>query len=73
MLALNSLGRRAGAEARPAGSIARHLPLLADVLRAVRGGRIEFAVDQQPYLQGYLPIEFLAERARYGLFPRRAT
>ena len=39
------------------------------VLRAVRTGRMEFAVDQQPYLQGYLPVVFLAERARYGLFP----
>jgi simple sugar transport system substrate-binding protein len=40
-----------------------------DVLRAVQQGRIEFAVDQQAYLQGYLPIEMLAQRARYGLFP----
>ena len=30
-----------------------------------------FAVDQQAYLQGYLPIVLLAERARYGLFPVR--
>jgi simple sugar transport system substrate-binding protein len=28
-----------------------------------------FAVDQQPYLQGYLPVVMLAERARYGVFP----
>jgi simple sugar transport system substrate-binding protein len=40
-----------------------------DVLNAVRDGRIAFAVDQQAYLQGYLPIEMLAQRARYGLFP----
>jgi simple sugar transport system substrate-binding protein len=40
-----------------------------DVLKAVRDGRIAFAVDQQAYLQGYLPVVFLAERARYGLFP----
>jgi simple sugar transport system substrate-binding protein len=40
-----------------------------DVLRAVQSGRLAFAVDQQAYLQGYLPIVFLAERARYGLFP----
>jgi simple sugar transport system substrate-binding protein len=39
------------------------------VLEALRSGRIRFAVDQQPYLQGYLPIVFLAERERYGLFP----
>jgi simple sugar transport system substrate-binding protein len=40
-----------------------------DVLAAVQAGRMAFAVDQQAYLQGYLPIEMLAQRARYGLFP----
>jgi simple sugar transport system substrate-binding protein len=40
-----------------------------DVLKAVQAGRMAFAVDQQPYLQGYLPIEMLAQRTRYGLFP----
>jgi simple sugar transport system substrate-binding protein len=40
-----------------------------DVLKAVQDGRLAFAVDQQPYLQGYLPVVFLAELARHGLFP----
>jgi simple sugar transport system substrate-binding protein len=40
-----------------------------DVLRAVQDGRLLFAIDQQAYLQGYLPIVMLAQRARYGLFP----
>ncbi|WP_028063686.1 substrate-binding domain-containing protein [Solirubrobacter soli] len=40
-----------------------------DVLKAVLAGRIGFAVDQQPYLEGYLPIEMLALRARYGILP----
>jgi simple sugar transport system substrate-binding protein len=39
------------------------------VLEAVRDERMLFAVDQQPYLQGYLPIVLLAERARHLLFP----
>jgi simple sugar transport system substrate-binding protein len=39
------------------------------VLDAVSAGRLLFAVDQQAYLQGYLPVVLLAERARYGLFP----
>ena len=39
------------------------------VLEAVRSGQILFAIDQQPYLQGYLPIVLLAERHRHGLFP----
>ena len=43
--------------------------LSAGVLNAVQDGRILFAVDQQPYLEGYLPIVLLAERARHGLFP----
>jgi simple sugar transport system substrate-binding protein len=42
-----------------------------DVLRAVRRGRIAFAIDQQAYLQGYLPVILLAQRARFGLFPAR--
>jgi simple sugar transport system substrate-binding protein len=39
------------------------------VLDAIKDGRILFAVDQQPYLEGYLPIVLLAERARHGIFP----
>lgn len=31
----------------------------SDVLKDVEHGKILFAVDQQPYLQGYLPIVFL--------------
>ena len=40
-----------------------------DTLRAVEAGKLQFAVDQQPYLQGYLPVVMLANRARYGLLP----
>ena len=46
--------------------------LTPDVLDAVAAGRLLFAVDQQAYLQGYLPVMLLAERARYGLFPAMA-
>jgi simple sugar transport system substrate-binding protein len=42
-----------------------------DVLRAVRAHQLLFAVDQQAYLQGYLPVILLAQRARFGLFPAR--
>jgi simple sugar transport system substrate-binding protein len=42
-----------------------------EVLEAVRQGRLLFAVDQQPYLQGYLPVVMLAQQARFGLFPAR--
>jgi simple sugar transport system substrate-binding protein len=47
--------------------------LAPDILRALRAGEIEFAVDQQPFLQGYLPIVFLTQRARYGLIPAEGT
>ncbi len=39
------------------------------MLSAVRDGKMLFAVDQQPYLQGYLPVILLAEQARHGVFP----
>jgi simple sugar transport system substrate-binding protein len=34
--------------------------LNADVAKAVQSGKIAFAVDQQPYLQGYLPVVMLS-------------
>ncbi|HXR68210.1 MAG TPA: sugar ABC transporter substrate-binding protein, partial [Dermatophilaceae bacterium] len=37
-----------------------------DVLKAVQDGKFAFAVDQQPYLQGYLPIVFFALKVRNG-------
>jgi simple sugar transport system substrate-binding protein len=43
--------------------------LTPEVLDAIRRGRLMFAVDQQAYLQGYLPVVLLTERARFGLFP----
>ena len=45
--------------------------LSPEVLEAVSRRRMMFAVDQQPYLQGYLPVVLLAERSRHLLFPAR--
>jgi simple sugar transport system substrate-binding protein len=42
-----------------------------EVLNAVRERRIAFAIDQQPYLQGYWPIAMLAQHARFGLLPEQ--
>ena len=42
-----------------------------DVLRAVESGEITFAVDQQPYLQGYLPVVLLTQFHLYGVLPDR--
>ena len=41
------------------------------MLEAVRIKRMLFAVDQQPYLQGYMPVVMLAEAARHMLSPPR--
>jgi simple sugar transport system substrate-binding protein len=38
--------------------------LSGDVVTAIQDGEIEFAVDQQQYLQGYLPVVFLALNKR---------
>jgi simple sugar transport system substrate-binding protein len=40
-----------------------------EVLAAVADGDASFAIDQQPYLQGYLPVELLALLARHGEIP----
>jgi simple sugar transport system substrate-binding protein len=71
VLAMNSTSGVAAAKAlAPARRVViGSFDLGPDVLRAVKAGRIAFAVDQQAYLQGYLPVVLLAERARYGLFP----
>ncbi|WP_174801664.1 sugar ABC transporter substrate-binding protein [Martelella limonii] len=36
---------------------------------AIKAGTINFAIDQQPYLQGYLPVVILTNYARYGVMP----
>ena len=41
----------------------------ASFLESVVAGDAAFAIDQQQYLQGYLPVVFLALHAEYGLVP----
>ena len=43
--------------------------LASDTLEAVRDGEMEFLIDQQPFLQGYLPIVMLAQHAEYAVMP----
>ncbi len=43
--------------------------LSADVLKAISDGGMLFAVDQQQFLQGYLPIVFLTYYHLYALMP----
>ena len=40
-----------------------------DISQAIKDGIMEAAIDQQPYLQGYLPVVVLTEYARYGVVP----
>jgi simple sugar transport system substrate-binding protein len=40
------------------------------VIQAVSNGQMSFAVDQQEWLQGYLPVIFLANYARHGAIPQ---
>jgi len=43
--------------------------LSASFLEAVVAGDAAFAIDQQQFLQGYLPVTFLSLNAQYGLIP----
>lgn len=43
--------------------------LSANFLQMIVDGDAMFAIDQQQYLQGYLPVVFLALHAEYGLMP----
>ncbi len=43
--------------------------LSAPILEAVRDGKMEFAIDQQQYMQGYLPVVLLRLHHKYGLIP----
>ena len=40
-----------------------------EIAAAVKDGTIVFAIDQQPYLQGYMPVVVLTNLARYGVLP----
>ncbi|MFM9271477.1 sugar ABC transporter substrate-binding protein [Halomonas elongata] len=39
------------------------------ILEALEAEELDFAIDQQQYLQGYLPVMFLDQFARNGLLP----
>jgi simple sugar transport system substrate-binding protein len=39
------------------------------ILQAVADGKMEFAIDQQQYMQGYLPVVLLRLYKKFGLMP----
>ncbi|MDA0186329.1 MAG: sugar ABC transporter substrate-binding protein [Proteobacteria bacterium] len=40
-----------------------------DIVQAIRDGVIQWGIDQQPYLQAYLPIVVLTNYHRFGVLP----
>ena len=45
------------------------IDLTEKIIEGIRKGEIVFTIDQQQYLQGYLPIVFLYLYKKYGLIP----
>lgn len=43
--------------------------LSAEISAAIKDGTINFAIDQQPFLQGSIPIQVLTSYVRYGVAP----
>ena len=43
--------------------------LIPDIIQALKEGRMDYAIDQQQYLQGYLPVIALDLYINYGLLP----
>ena len=40
-----------------------------EIASAIDKGTIAFSIDQQPYLQGYMPVVMLSLYVRYGIYP----
>ncbi len=51
------------------GHLVAGFDLSGETLRMIKGGTIRFAIDQQPYVQGYFPVVQLAQYCRYGIMP----
>jgi simple sugar transport system substrate-binding protein len=43
--------------------------LSEQIAQGIKDGVIDFAIDQQPFLQGYMPVVILTSLARYGVVP----
>ncbi|MBX2806158.1 MAG: sugar ABC transporter substrate-binding protein [Hyphomicrobiales bacterium] len=41
----------------------------AEIVKAIKDGTIKWGIDQQPFLQAYLPVVILANWDRYGVLP----
>ncbi|WP_428673108.1 sugar ABC transporter substrate-binding protein [Roseibium sp.] len=41
----------------------------AEIVKAIKDGTIQWGIDQQPFLQAYLPVIVLANYQRFGVLP----
>lgn len=72
-LGASSAGEPSLAAAKDSGRLAKinvaTFDLSAGFLKAIVAKEAAFAIDQQQFLQGYLPVSFLALHAKFGLIP----
>lgn len=72
-LGASTAGEPALAAAKDSGRLAKiHVAtfdLSAGFLKAIAAKEASFAIDQQQFLQGYLPVSFLVLHAKFGLIP----
>ena len=40
-----------------------------EIVKAIKDGTIQWGIDQQPFLQAYLPVVVLTNYHRYGVLP----
>ena len=40
-----------------------------EIVKGIKSGIIEWGIDQQPFLQAYLPVVILTNYDRYGVLP----
>jgi simple sugar transport system substrate-binding protein len=58
MLGLNPDVTAAALSSVPSGTKVGTFDLSSQIITAIEGGKVMFAIDQQQYLQGYLPVVF---------------
>ena len=72
-LGASTAGEPALAAAKDSGRLAKirvaTFDLSAGFLKAIVAKEAAFAIDQQQFLQGYLPVSFLALHKKFGLIP----
>ena len=51
----------------------RSFDLSPTILQALVAGQMDFAIDQQQFLQGYLPVVIMANYIKSGLLPATAS